>query len=71
MKSTIVTLNEFYVKLYSVQSLFEVLVQSMNYCQENNIVTNNNIELAGVIREKIYKLMEDMDECITVSNKLE
>lgn len=65
MKQQNIVLNEFYVKLYSVQNLFEVLVQSMNYCGENNIVTNNNLELAGVIREKIYNLMEEIDDCIT------
>lgn len=65
MKQKTILINEFYVKLYSVQNLFEVLVQSMNYCGENNIVTNNNLELAGVIREKIYCLMEEIDDCIT------
>lgn len=65
MKVITNTVNEFYLKLHSIQNLFEVMLQSMSYCQENNIVTNNNIELAELIQKKVYELMEEIDTFMT------
>lgn len=61
-------LNEFYIQLNSIKNLFEVLLQSMNYCQENDINTYNNNELAEEIKVRIYALMEDIDNYLTPIN---
>jgi len=58
----VLDLNEYYVLLVSIKNLFEVLLQSMSYCQENGIDTYNNAELASIIKVKIYSLLEYMEK---------